>query len=201
MLYNACRVLNSLEQFAAGVDITKENQFILQSFGMTFVNIVPDVFEGQTFSLFNTNGKETSNVTNSITDWGIKVTNRSAADIANDFFATLHIPKDSVSECILRQTNQWRLAYFAFFMDSLFHSKSHQIRVDSIIIAVRVNCNVSELSTPVNIMIHHNQVDMVLVYICMSTMKQKYIFSPHCIVYYCCHPLCTKMHVHACTTV
>lgn len=163
-LHNAYRVLNNLERFAAGVDITEENQFILQTFGTTLVNIVSDVFEGQTFSLFNTNRKETSNRTNDITDWGIKVTDRSAADIANDSFATLHVPKDSVSECTLTETNQQRLAYFAFFADSLFHSKSHQMHVESIIIAVRVNnCNVSELSTPIRIILHDQ---VVMVFVC-----------------------------------
>lgn len=149
----AYRVLNSLERFAAGVNITKENKFILQSFGMILVDIIPNVFKGQTFSVFNASQMETSN---SMIDWGIRVTNESTTNVTNDSFATLvHVPKDSLSECNLAEATQQRLAYFAFFTDSLFDQQ-----IASMITAVRVNCNVSELSTPISVKLHHNQVNV-----------------------------------------
>ena len=150
------RVLNSLERFAAGVETNPQKsetvQFIHQSFGVVLVDIFADEFQGQTFSVYK---EEFTNITSDVvnTKWSMMVTNGSEGDAMDDSVATIHIPKQSLTECAFKDASPQRVTYFAFFKNSLFQVTHQKQRIASLITAARLNCSVSEFSTPIGIML------------------------------------------------
>ena len=151
-----CRVLRSLEQFAAGVEIdlhkSETVQFIRQSFAVVLVDIIADDFQGQTFNVIK---EEVTNITSDVvnTKWSMMVTNGSEEDAMDDSVATIHIPKQSLTECAYKDATPHRIAYFAFFKNSLFQVVSQKQRIASLITAARLNCSINEFSTPIGIML------------------------------------------------
>ena len=157
------RVLESLEQFAAGVNFNHPGIDLIkiyQTFGIALEDVTVSDFHGQTFSVVKTtNLNGNSNIT-SDEKWSISVTNGSES-VVNNSMATLHIPEISLSECVAHSsTSLMRLVYFAFFKNSLFITSKSQL-ISSIVVAARVNCSVSQLLTPISLQLQSSSLNEV----------------------------------------
>lgn len=161
---NIHRVLKSLEQFTFRALITPHenntHQFMFQSFGVVLVDIVADDFQRQTLSVIKAGKGKVPDVTsdNNI-EWRMIITYDDAA--ADDAVATIHLPKQSLNECVYHDVAPQRVAYFIFFTNSLFYLSNQRKGVTSLIIAARMNCSVNKLLTPISITIVDNTTDEV----------------------------------------
>ena len=156
-------MLESLEQFAAGVNLNPPGiDFITiyQTFGIVLEDVAVSDFQGRMFNVVkNTNLNGNTNITND-EEWSINVTDGSES-VINNSVATLHIPEKSLSECVSYSSiSLMRLAYFIFFKNSLFITNKNQ-HISSLVVAAQVNCSVSQLLTPISLILQSSSLNEV----------------------------------------
>ena len=120
--------------------------FLLKSFGVTLVDIIPLDFEGQWFSV-----SIESKVSNDGLLWNLTIAYLPQESVSENSIGTIYLPKQSLHECIPDTVTQLRLIYFTFLTDSFFHSISSKQRAMPPIIAARTNCSVTKLSNPIQL--------------------------------------------------
>ena len=139
-----------MERFTSDIEIpTQESEFIYESFLVIVLNITTAEFQGQTLNIIEGAKDKVVNVT-SDTEWRV-VLNAGPNDMTDDSVAMIHVPKQLLDECFTANLTTQRLAYFAFKTDALFSSVRQKSKIESFIIAARLNCSINQLSVPVSV--------------------------------------------------
>ena len=154
-------MLESLERFLDEVEINTLNStenttmFLYQTFALQVQNVDPSSFEEQTLNVDLGSVEEAMNITGSI-DNSALIT---AMEFLNNATAAIHISNELLKYCTLGERAQ-RLSYSVFLFDTFFRSQDPLMRIGSLIIAARLNCDVNITSTlpvGVNITLRSNK--------------------------------------------